>query len=144
LLAALTYTDTPAVAWEDWIEAAKTQLNLTTLPVQQRELPTVSLLDGLQPCLDPRPRNGLIGAIVADGKLLTEPDLLVSTGYPLMNDRALQRVQTWNFSTVERPTAYRFMVEVVYQEEACIDLKTDLQGDNAVPEKAAPSTATES
>lgn len=137
LAAALTYDDgLPGEIRADWEEEAAALLGVTELPLQQISLPVPALVEGLQPCFSPAPHQGLIAALVADGKLAQPPELLISTGYPLLNQRAMDRVIALNFSNVEQSTAYQFVVDVAYAAESCVDLKLD--GADAPTEKSTP------
>lgn len=137
LAAALTYDDRlPGEIRADWEEEAAAVLGVTELPLQQISLPVPALVEGLQPCFSPAPHQGLIAALVADGKLTQPPELLISTGYPLLNQRAMDRVTALNFANVEQSTAYQFVVDVAYAADRCVDLKLD--GGEASTEKSTP------
>ena len=72
-------------------------------------------------CLSTDPHLGLIGAWVGpQGKLLREPEVLKSTGYLAFNRHAGQFVESWDFSSVNQLTAYRFEVVVNYDSETCV------------------------
>ncbi|MBE9069761.1 hypothetical protein IQ260_24260 [Leptolyngbya cf. ectocarpi LEGE 11479] len=75
-------------------------------------------------CLSPLPKQGLIGAVVdADGAIATEPALLRSSGYPFLNDVALQKIQDYeNFPTENTQKIYTVPFDVNYDEDACLSL----------------------
>jgi hypothetical protein len=138
LAAALTYDGgLPGEIRADWEAEAAAVLGITEPPLQQISLPVPALVEGVQPCFSPVPHQGLIAALVADGKLAQPPELLISTGYPLLNQRAMDRVSALNFANVEQSTVYQFVVDVAYAAESCVDLKLD--GEAAPTEKSTPT-----
>ncbi|MEB3269658.1 MAG: hypothetical protein VKJ09_14025 [Leptolyngbya sp.] len=147
LIAALTYDGgAPETVREDWETDAIARLGGNELALQQVELPISALVNGTLPCLAPAPQTGLIAALVADGKLATDPELLISTGYPLLNQRAIDRVKSLNFSNVDRAMAYQFIVQVAYQADVCVDLsdlKLDADRPSTPTEKSTPVDETD-
>ncbi len=122
-------------AQEIWLAESKDLAEVTALPLEQVNFPLLALINGQQPCLSPEPHQGLVAALVgADGKLTRDPQLLISTGYPFLNHRAIDRVKTLNFSSVQQATAYQFVVQVEYQKEICVDLKAN----SPAPEPSTP------
>ena len=75
-------------------------------------------------CLNPLPKTGLIGIVVDEnGKVTTEPMLLRSSGYPLLNDIALGNIKDYKeFPDSNAQKIYTVPVEVKYNEEACVSL----------------------
>ncbi|NEQ52948.1 MAG: hypothetical protein F6K11_22880 [Leptolyngbya sp. SIO3F4] len=75
-------------------------------------------------CLNPLPKKGLIGAVVDEnGKLAAEPTLLRSSGYPILNDIALNEIKDYSeFPDENTQKIYTIPVEVKYNEEACVSL----------------------
>ena len=147
MIAALTYDGgVPETVREDWETDAIARLGGNELALQQVELPISALVNGTLPCLAPAPQTGLIAALVADGKLATDPELLISTGYPLLNQRAIDRVKSLNFSNVDRAMAYQFIVQVAYQADVCVDLsdlKLDADRPSTPTEKSTPVDETD-
>lgn len=73
-------------------------------------------------CLAKEPQKGLIGAWVSPaGELLGEPEIIRSTGYTGLNQQAIQRIRTLDFSSVDRFTGYQFEVIVNYNPENCVN-----------------------
>lgn len=75
-------------------------------------------------CLSPLPKQGLIGAVVdANGAIAGEPTLLRSSGYPFLNDVALQKIQDYeNFPAENTQKIYTVLFDVKYDEDACLSL----------------------
>jgi hypothetical protein len=100
-------------------------------------------------CLTKEPQKGLIGAWVGpEGNLLAEPTLLRSTGYSGLNQRALQRVKTLDFSAVTAFTGYQFEIVVLHNSENCSPLGQQLSPGTpaAVPDASVlepPATTAE-
>ncbi|MBE7380779.1 MAG: hypothetical protein F6J95_005150 [Leptolyngbya sp. SIO1E4] len=91
---------------------------------------------GQRLCLPTPPHEGLMAALIsAEGEILEEPKILRSTGYRFINEQATQFIETLDFSSVERPTAYQFEVVVAYDPDICIDLG---QG-NQPPQDSQPN-----
>lgn len=86
-------------------------------------------------CLSPLPKQGLIGAVVdAEGAIAGEPALLRSSGYPFLNDVALQKIQDYeNFPTENIQKIYTVPFNVNYDEDACLSL-ADISAVNAASE----------
>lgn len=73
-------------------------------------------------CLAKEPQKGLIGAWVSpEGELLGEPEIIRSTGYAGLNQQAMERIRTLDFSAVDRFTGYQFEVIVNYDPENCVN-----------------------
>lgn len=74
-------------------------------------------------CLTEAPAIGLVGAWVSpEGALLGEPQVIRSTGYPALNDQAVQFVKTLDFASVNAFTGYQFEIVVNYDPENCVDI----------------------
>ncbi|MGD1855591.1 MAG: hypothetical protein ACFB2W_15215 [Leptolyngbyaceae cyanobacterium] len=75
-------------------------------------------------CLNPIPKPGRIGAVVAaDGTISGDPELLRSSGYPFLNDVALKQIQDYEDFPVENTQkVYTVPFEVNYDEDACLGL----------------------
>ncbi|MGF1460048.1 MAG: hypothetical protein ACFBSG_13610 [Leptolyngbyaceae cyanobacterium] len=88
-------------------------------------------------CLSEPPQQGLLGAWVSPaGELLGEPEVLRSTGYEGLNQQAIRRVKSLDFSTVESFTGYRFTVVVNYDPEGCVEVGRTIP---AAPGATSPS-----
>jgi len=112
---------------EAWLTETQTALEAETeAPIEIAMTDPVTLpyfVYGQQPCLPTVPHTGLIGALVSDeGELLDDLEILKSTGYLFIDRQAEQYVQSIDFQSVDRLTAYLFEVEVDYDAELCIDL----------------------
>lgn len=137
---ALTYDggtseEEATAAQEIWLAESKDLAEVAALPLEQVNFPLLALINGQQPCLSPEPHEGLIAALVgADGKLTRDPQVLISTGYPFLNHRAIDRVKALNFGSVQQTTAYQFVVQVEYRKEICVNLKAN----SPAPETSTP------
>ncbi|MEO1507439.1 MAG: hypothetical protein AAFU84_07305 [Cyanobacteria bacterium J06633_23] len=78
----------------------------------------------LRSCLDPLPAKGVMGVIVdADGELATEPTLLRSSGYEVLNNVALAKIKDYtDFPDEGSHQAYTIDIDVDYDKDACLDL----------------------
>lgn len=78
----------------------------------------------LRSCLDPLPAKGVMGVIVdGDGELATEPTLLRSSGYEVLNNVALAKIKGYtDFPDENAHQAYTIDIDVDYDKDACLDL----------------------
>ncbi|MEM7066750.1 MAG: hypothetical protein AAF572_26735 [Cyanobacteria bacterium P01_B01_bin.77] len=122
-----------ATAQTAWLEKLEEQSVVLASP-QELEKPleisypvTIAAEEGprqIYTCLSPLPKQGLIGAVVdAEGAIAGEPALLRSSGYPFLNDVALQKIQDYkNFPTENTQKIYTVPFDVNYDEDTCLSL----------------------
>lgn len=80
----------------------------------QKEIPVEYPLPD---CLDTPPLDGSIGVVIdANGVLKDEPEILGSTGYGILDDKAIADIKAWPFNPAEGQV-YTFRVRVNY--DAC-------------------------
>ncbi len=126
-------------AAQTWQTESRALVNGAEFPVERAAMPILSLVNGQQPCLAPAPQEGLVAVLVAPGgRLLRDPQVLISTGYPFVNQRAIDRIKGQNFRSVQQLTAYEFQIEVVYDGGRCVELKEDGTWGTAPGERLAP------
>jgi hypothetical protein len=74
-----------------WLEAEGQGLSDSEVPVLGSKLAPLQVVYPIGTCLVPPPAEGLVGVIVgANGQLVKEPVLLDSTGYTVLDEKALE------------------------------------------------------
>ncbi|MFE4107979.1 hypothetical protein [Almyronema epifaneia] len=72
-------------------------------------------------CLSPEPVLASVGVIVDPaGQLVEEPELLKSTGYDILNQKALVEAQKQSFPAGNAVKAYSLEVQVQYDATSCV------------------------
>ncbi|HEY9763113.1 MAG TPA: hypothetical protein V6D07_11355, partial [Trichocoleus sp.] len=113
-------------ARQGWLAEVQEQLNQPDLEVA--ETLEISLPYQGRVCLSPEPVDALVGVWVKpDGTLGSDPVLLKSTGYSLLNQGATDTIAAIEFPEGEAPTAYNFNVKVDYADESCLKREQILQ-----------------
>lgn len=136
---------TASQAWRQSAQETLGETPLTTVP----EPLTVEIPYELRICLTPPPAPGLVGLVRLP---VEDPDdlgisttLLKSTGYPFLNETALEAVKT-KASAADPPlsvgTLYQVMVNVNYDSKTCVSTETLLKSrsNDPSPRPEAPST----
>ncbi len=101
--------DVSSELWSSW----KAEGQVFPEKVDPLEVPY--LLDG---CLDQAPRSGSLALILdADGTPLKGPKMLSSTGYPLLDEKALELVKTHTFPDRTQAKGYSLEVQVQYPDD---------------------------
>lgn len=140
-----TSSEAAEAARRSWLAASQDLSQRAGIPlkteIQEETFTVVSLVNGEQPCLSPRPQEGLVAALVAPGgDLVREPEVLTSTGYPFLNYRALDYLKhRHRFPRAQQFTAYHFRVEVAYEPSVCVDLKGEPESEPEAEDKEAPA-----
>jgi len=118
-----------ANAWADRLAEA-----LGEEPATAEETFAVEVPYDLRLCLNPEPSTGLLGFALLPGEEEGTVDIsttvLKSTGYPFLNQTAVQTLQALaaNSETPLTPgTIYQAVVTVLYDGENCIDTETLLK-----------------
>ncbi|WP_049557229.1 energy transducer TonB [Limnoraphis robusta] len=105
--------------------------------VQSAQAISISDVYPVEACEQQLSGQALVGVIIGSGgEILAGPELLLDTGYPVLDDTAIQKVQ--EFVSTEslargNPTAYQY--EFYFNSESC--------GEVSSPEQAAPQAAPE-
>ncbi|WP_346290163.1 hypothetical protein [Sphaerothrix gracilis] len=74
----------------------------------------------LETCLTPEPVLASVGVVIKPtGELAEEPTLLKSTGYDILNQKALAEAKERSFPTGDAVKAYSLEVQVQYDAAAC-------------------------
>lgn len=115
------------VVVSDWLEAEGAGIaNDDLLPIPGEKLPPLQVAYPIDRCLTPPPAEGVIGVIVgADGQRLEAPVLLDSTGYSVLDDKAMEMAMERAFpaqpagSPLPNPRGYWLPVQVQYDAEGC-------------------------
>lgn len=107
-----------------WLEAEGQGLSDSEAPVLGTKLAPLQVAYPLSACLTPAPAEGLIGVIVnASGELAKEPVLLDSTGYTVLDEKALELALERSFepqaSSLPNPQAHWLPVQVQYDGANC-------------------------
>jgi hypothetical protein len=110
-----------------WLEAEGqgiTDDNL--LPIPGEKLAPIQVAYPLDACLVPVPAEGVVGVVVdAAGQPLKEPVLLDSTGYTVLDEKALELALQRNFPTqptdnpLPNPRGYWLPIQVEHDVEGC-------------------------
>jgi len=136
---------TASQAWRQSAQETLGETPLTTVP----EPLTVEIPYELRICLTPPPAPGLVGLVRLP---VEDPDdlgisttLLKSTGYPFLNETALEAVKT-KASAADPPlsvgTLYQVVVNVNYDSKTCVSTETlfKSRSNDPSPRPEAPST----
>ncbi|MBE9113352.1 hypothetical protein IQ273_28650, partial [Nodosilinea sp. LEGE 07298] len=107
-----------------WLEAESQGLSDREVPVLGRKLAPLRVPYPINTCLDPVPAEGLVGVIVsATGELVKEPMLLDSTGYTVLDEKALELALQQTFEAqsgaLPNPQAHWLPVQVQYNGANC-------------------------
>lgn len=107
-----------------WLDRESQGLSDTDIPVLGRKLAPLRVPYPINTCLDPAPAEGLVGVIVsATGELVKEPVLLDSTGYTVLDEKALELALQQTFNTqggdLPNPHANWLPVQVQYDGTNC-------------------------
>ncbi|MGF1519429.1 MAG: hypothetical protein ACFCVB_16735 [Nodosilinea sp.] len=115
------------VVVSDWIEAEGVGItNDDLLPIPGEKLPPLQVAYPLNSCLSPPPAEGVVGVIVdAAGQRLEAPVLLDSTGYSVLDDKAIEMAMERAFpaqpagSPLPNPRGHWLPVQVQYDADGC-------------------------
>jgi hypothetical protein len=107
-----------------WLEAESQGLGNDDVPVMGQKLPPLQVVLPVRTCLTPPPAEGLVGVIVrSDGQRLKAPQLLDSTGYTVLDEKALELVLQRTFEPqsgpLPNPRAHWLPIQVQYDPAAC-------------------------
>ncbi|PSN77916.1 hypothetical protein C8B47_19580 [filamentous cyanobacterium CCP4] len=107
-----------------WLETEGQGLSDREVPVLGQKLPPLQVPYPISTCLVPPPAEGLVGVIVsATGELVKEPVLLDSTGYTVLDEKALELVLQRTFEpqsgALPNPQAHWLPVQVQYNGANC-------------------------
>jgi hypothetical protein len=151
LLARVEYSDRRtssadvAAAQEDWLGQLTAKLGDEM--VMAEEPLEMGIPYNQRICLSPEPAQGLLGMALlpganGDGRELSTA-VLKSTGYPFLNQAALQALQDLNAeadSGLEPGVVYQVQVNVDYDGENCVSSEALLKSRTAAQEEAAETT----
>ncbi|MEA5447932.1 hypothetical protein VB780_05085 [Leptolyngbya sp. CCNP1308] len=108
-----------------WLETEGQGLSDTEVPVLGTKLAPLQVPYPIATCLTPAPAEGLVGVIVnASGQLVKEPVLLDSTGYTVLDEKALELALQRSFEpnpggTLPNPQAHWLPIQVEYSGANC-------------------------
>ncbi|MBW4481110.1 MAG: energy transducer TonB [Tildeniella torsiva UHER 1998/13D] len=108
-----------------WLETEGQGLSDTDIPVLGTKLAPLQVPYAITACLTPAPAEGLVGVIVdASGQLVKEPVLLDSTGYTVLDEKALELALQRSFeptpgSALPNPQAHWLPIQVEYNGANC-------------------------
>lgn len=108
-----------------WLETEGQGLSDTDIPVLGSKLAPLQVPYPIAACLTPAPAEGLMGVIVnASGQLVKEPVLLDSTGYTVLDEKALELALQRSFepnpgSALPNPQAHWLPIQVEYSGANC-------------------------
>ncbi|HZG37463.1 MAG TPA: hypothetical protein VEZ50_02175 [Nodosilinea sp.] len=107
-----------------WLEAEGQGLSDSEVPVLGSKLAPLQVVYPIGTCLVPPPAEGLVGVIVgANGQLVKEPVLLDSTGYTVLDEKALELALGHTFAPqtgpLPNPYAHWLPVQVQYDGANC-------------------------
>lgn len=109
----------------DWLETEGQGLGDSDKPVLGHKLAPLQVPYPIAACLTPAPAEGLVGVIVnASGQLVKEPVLLDSTGYTVLDEKALELARQRSFEphsggALPNPQAHWLPVQVQYDGANC-------------------------
>lgn len=103
--------------WLDSLPSGRT-------PLQPQQIQDISPIQyRLRGCLPIAPGAAWVGVMVDDGgAIVGEPMLLKSTGYPIFDERSLQRAERHRFAS-DSAGAYILEIPVTYAREQCIQIR---------------------
>jgi hypothetical protein len=115
------------VVVSDWLEAEAAGItNDDLLPIPGEKLPPLQVAYPINRCLLPPPAVGVIGVIVdTAGQRLEDPVLLDSTGYSVLDEKAIEMAMERVFpaqpagSPLPNPRGYWLPVQVQYDADSC-------------------------
>ncbi len=109
-----------------WLETEGQGLGDSEMPMLGTKLAPLQVTYPLASCLTPAPAEGLVGVIVnTAGQLVKEPVLLDSTGYTVLDEKALELALQRSFdpqaggSPLPNPRAHWLPVQVQYDGANC-------------------------
>ncbi|PSR16687.1 hypothetical protein C8255_16505, partial [filamentous cyanobacterium CCP3] len=107
-----------------WLETEGQGLSDREVPILGQKLAPLQVPYSLGTCLVPPPAEGLVGVIVsATGELVKDPVLLDSTGYTVLDEKALELALQRNFEpesgALPNPQAHWLPVQVQYDSANC-------------------------
>ncbi|WP_156119929.1 hypothetical protein [Leptolyngbya sp. KIOST-1] len=107
-----------------WLETESQGLSDRDIPVLGQKLAPLQVPYPINTCLVPPPAEGLVGVIVsASGALVKAPVLLDSTGYTVLDEKALELVLQRTFAPqtgpMPNPQAHWLPVQVQYDGTNC-------------------------
>lgn len=127
-----TTAEEAEVARQSWIGSIQAEAAANLAVAEPIEIPVT--YEG-RICLSPEPVNGLIGVWVRpDGTLGSDPVLLKSTGYGLLNEQAASAIAALQFPESETSVAHEIRILVEHDSESCIDREQILKSRGAAAE----------
>lgn len=107
-----------------WLEAEGQGLGDSEVPVLGTKLAPIQVTYPISACLTPAPAEGLVGVIVnGAGQLVKDPVLLDSTGYTVLDEKALELALQRSFEphsgSLPNPQAHWLPVQVQYDGANC-------------------------
>ena len=143
--AELTSEESVKQAISDWTADIQTQSEVEDLQPQLTELPPIKnpIENPVRVCLPQASASAMIGILInPEGEILSQPRLLKSTGYPVLNSWAAQSLgqslaDNPELLQVDSYQALQFEVPITYADETCVD-PTQLTHPNA-PSDDQPS-----
>lgn len=131
-----TTDEAAASRLEMWLEEGETLANTLEIPADAEVEPIEDPIEiffeyGQRPCLSEDPHGGLIAVWLSPEGALGDPVLVKSTGYPFINQQALEVisqqaveiVQTQESEAIGPLAGYQFAINVDYDSDVCIDLR---------------------
>ena len=107
----------------DWLEAAAQGVSDSDIPVMGTKQAPLQVTYPIATCLTPPPAAGLVGVIVSPTGQLVSAVLLDSTGYTVLDDKALDMVRRQTFppttGNLPNPSAHWLPIEVQYDSASC-------------------------
>lgn len=108
----------------DWLETEAQGVSDSDVPELGRKLAPLQVTYPIATCLTPPPGEGLVGVIVSPtGELVKDPVLLDSTGYDVLDDKALEMARQQTFAPATgsqpNPSAHWLPIEVQYDTASC-------------------------
>jgi TonB family protein len=107
----------------DWLEAAAQGVSDSDIPVMGTKQAPLQVTYPIAPCLTPPPAEGLVGVIVSPTGQLVSAVLLNSTGYTVLDDKALDMARQQPFppttGNLPNPSAHWLPIEVQYDSASC-------------------------
>jgi hypothetical protein len=105
----------------DWyLQISNEEPYLGSLAFGNKDLEPLRLDYSLPQCLPTPPAEGRLGIVVnPSGELDRLPDVLASTGYEVLDEKAKEMVAQYPLPTVETWTAYGVSVVVDYDPATC-------------------------
>lgn len=107
-----------------WLETEGQGLDDSEVPVLGTKLAPIQVPYPISACLTPAPAEGLVGVIVnGAGQLVKDPVLLDSTGYTVLDEKALELALQRSFEpqagSLPNPQAHWLPVQVQYDGANC-------------------------